>query len=171
MQVKASLRHLHIAPRKVRLVANLVKGMDAQAALRELQHLPKRSSEPLFKLIKSALANARNNFQLGDQAFIIKEMRVDGGPVYKRTMPRAFGKAAMIRKRTSHISLVLETKEAVEMTKDNRRKNTPVERDADMQDFKNDSGSKEKGKTQMGEKVKKTTNKGFTKKIFSRKTI
>ena len=110
MEIKATLQYLHIAPRKVRLVAGLIRGMDARRAELVLTALPKRASAPMLKLLRSAQANARHNFQIPSGSFYVKEIRVNAGPVAKRFRARAFGRAAPIRKRTSHVSLVLEAR-------------------------------------------------------------
>lgn len=111
MEVKARIRNLGIAPRKVRLVAAVVRGMDAQRAAQELTHRAKRAAPVLVKLLRSAMASARHDFHVESDTLRIKDLRVDAGPVAKRFRARAFGRAARIRRRTSHISLVLETKE------------------------------------------------------------
>ena len=106
-QVKASLMNYRQSPRKMRLVADLVKGKNAERAVLELGFVTKRAALPIKKLIQSALANAENNLKLSKENLVIKKISVDAGKVLKRSMPRAFGRAAMIRKRTSHINLVL----------------------------------------------------------------
>ena len=116
MEVKASLRYLNITPRKTRLVANLVKGLEVERAKAELLFCKKRAAKPILKLINSAIANARNNLGI-DGNFYIKEIRVDQGPMLKRWMPRAFGRATMIQRKTSHITLVLEVKEPKKIEK------------------------------------------------------
>ena len=110
MEIKANLNHLHIAPRKVRLVAGLIKGMDIDRARVELRHRGRRASPLLLKLLQSAAANAVHNFQLDEDGLFIKDIAVNPGPVLKRMRPRAFGRGASIRKRTSHVALVLESK-------------------------------------------------------------
>ena len=107
MEITAKLKYLRQSPRKVRLVADLIRGKSASAALVELRHLPKRAALPIEKLLRSALANASHNFQLGSSGFSIKDIRVDEGPMKTRFMPRAFGRSYPIRKRTSHITLIL----------------------------------------------------------------
>src|SRR4051812_41588264 len=89
--VTASARDLHIAPRKMRLVTNLVKGMNASDAIVQLQHTEKKSAEMLIKLIQSAIANAKNNFQLDADHLFIKSISADMGKVMKRYFPRARG--------------------------------------------------------------------------------
>lgn len=108
MQVTAHLNNLRIAPRKVRLVAGLIKGKDALFAEQQLKFLTKRATGPLVKLLKSALANAENNFSLLKENLFIKEMVVNEGTKMKRFKPKALGRAALIQKKTSHIKLVLE---------------------------------------------------------------
>ncbi len=102
----AQLKNYRQAPRKVRLLADLVRGKSAERALSLLSVLPKRASEPMQKLIKSAIANS------GAPAseLYISSIQVNGGIVFKRMMPRARGRGARINKRTSHISLSLDKK-------------------------------------------------------------
>lgn len=108
MQVKAQLNNLRIAPKKVRLVANLVKGLKVDAALNQLRFLNKKSADPISDLIKSAVANATNNFQLDKDNLKIKEIRVELGTTLKRFMPRAYGRANPILKKMSKIWVMLE---------------------------------------------------------------
>ena len=108
--VKAQLKYLRISPRKVRLVADLIRHKMVGLAAKQLNFMPKRSAEPLAKLLNSARASARNNFNLDDNKLYIKEIRVDQGTVLKRYMPQARGSAHMIRKKTSHVTLMLEKK-------------------------------------------------------------
>lgn len=105
--VKAQLNNLRIAPRKVRLVTNLIKGLPVMKAVSQLTFSNKRSALPIIKLVNSAVANASNNFKLGKDELYVKEIRVDEGPALKRYMPRARGRAALIKKRTSRIQIVL----------------------------------------------------------------
>ena len=109
MEVRATLRYLRMSPKKVRLIVDMVRGMGAEAAVTQLQFSRKGASHPLEKLLRSALANAKNNFgfEKTDDLYI-KHIAVDQGPTLKRWRARAMGRAATIRKRTSHISLVLE---------------------------------------------------------------
>lgn len=111
MEVKAKLRYLRQSPRKVRLAADLIKGESVKSAEVQLRFLPKKSAGFLRKLLQSAVANAKNNFRLDKENLFIKEIRVDQGPTLKRHMPRARGRATAIKKRTSHISLVLTDKD------------------------------------------------------------
>jgi len=101
----ASLKNYRQAPRKVRLVADLVRGKSAVRALALLETLPKRASEPMAKLIKSAIANAKD---VSAADLYVSKIAVNGGIVFKRMMPRARGKGAQILKRTSHVTLELD---------------------------------------------------------------
>lgn len=110
MEVRAHLRYLRIAPRKVRLVINLIRGMEVNRALDQLSVLPKASTLPVTKLLKSAIANAENNFHLHQTDLVIKSIVANEGPKLKRYRPRAFGRAAEILKRMTHVTIVLEDK-------------------------------------------------------------
>lgn len=107
MEVIAKARFLRIAPRKVRLVVGLVRGLDVGVALAQLKFLRKAAARPVVKAIESAVANARHNHQLEVGTLYIKAITVDGGPTLKRFRPRAMGRAGAILKRTSHLTVVL----------------------------------------------------------------
>ncbi len=104
---KAKLRHLRISPRKVRLVADLIRGKDVEDALNILQFTQKGCSVPLAKLLKSAIANADQKDGVNIDRLFIDTLLVDGGPTIKRFRPRAMGRATPILKRTSHVTLTL----------------------------------------------------------------
>jgi len=104
--MKATLKNYRQAPRKVRLVANLIKGKNVARAELELKHLAKRASLPIEKLLASAVANAVQSGADKD-ALMVKEVRVDKGLVMKRFMPRAFGRASSIHKHASHVTITL----------------------------------------------------------------
>lgn len=104
--MKAYLKNYRQSPRKVRLIANLIRGKKIDNALAILSQGNKRADEPVKKLIKSAIANARLSGADENKLFI-KEIKVDEGIVFKRYKPRARGRASMIRKKTSHISIAL----------------------------------------------------------------
>jgi large subunit ribosomal protein L22 len=108
--IKASLHNYRISPRKVRVAANLVRGKSADQAILILSNTSKKATDPLIVLIQSAIANAKNNFQIERETLMIKELRVDGGQVLKRSMPRSRGMSNPIKKRTSNIMLVLAPK-------------------------------------------------------------
>lgn len=108
MEVKVKLSNLGIAPRKVRLVADLVRGKSVAEARLQLRFNQMRAAKPLLKLIESGMANASHNFGIDEKTLQIKSLMVDQGPMLKRYMARAFGRGAEIQKRMSHIRLVLE---------------------------------------------------------------
>lgn len=105
--MKAILRSYRQAPRKVRLVANLIKGKTVPRALVELDVLPKRASGPMKKLLMSAVANAKENDGIDLVDLFVKEVRVDQGTILKRSMPKSHGTAHPIHKHTSHIMIEL----------------------------------------------------------------
>jgi len=107
MAVVAKLRYLRIAPRKVRLVADLIRGKSIEEAQTILRFTVKKASQPILKLLKQATSNAKNNFQLDESNLYISKITVDEGPKYKRWRARARGRAAEIQKKTSHVTLCL----------------------------------------------------------------
>jgi len=104
----AKLRYLRMAPRKARLLIDMIRGMKADQAMVQLQFSKRHASLPVQKLLASAVANAEHNNNLNPDTLVIKTAFVDGGPILYRSTPRAQGRATPIRKRTSHITLVLE---------------------------------------------------------------
>lgn len=111
MEAKAYLRNVRIAPRKVQIVLNLIRGKDTATAMAILKHTPKAACEDLEKLLKSAIANADHNFSMDVNNLYVAECYVCPGPTLKRIRPRARGRAFRVFKRTSHITLVLKEKE------------------------------------------------------------
>ncbi len=166
--MKVTLRHLGVAPRKVRLLAALVKGMDVKSAERELAVHTKRSAPILLKLLRSAIANARHNFHVENQHMRVKDVRVDAGPVSSRFRARAFGRAAPIRRRASHISLILETASAPSPMR-GRKTGSPAVRTATAEDLRG-GGKTGKGSVTEKPRPKKKTS-GFMPRIFQRKAI
>ena len=108
MEVKAVAMTVRIAPRKVRLVLDLVRGKDVNEALAILKFTPNHAAAEVSKVVKSAAANATNNHQLDGEKLYIKACYADEGITMKRFMPRAKGSASQILKRTSHITVVVE---------------------------------------------------------------
>lgn len=102
-----------MAPRKVRLVIDTIRGKSALVAETQLSFLKKGAAEPVLKLLRSAMANATHNFQMQKEDLVVKTITADGGPTIKRSRPRAFGRSAPIRKRTTHIMIVLASKKDV----------------------------------------------------------
>ena len=110
-QAKATLSNYRQSPRKVRLVADTVRGKNIEEAIRTLSFIPKRSGLPLQKLLASALANAKN-LDLPTENLVVKEIKVDAGATLYRRRPRSKGMANPIRKRTSHVSVILAESKA-----------------------------------------------------------
>ncbi|MBM7853831.1 large subunit ribosomal protein L22 [Desulfohalotomaculum tongense] len=110
MEARAIARYIRISPRKVRQVVDLIRGKDINEALAILKYTPKRASEAVAKVINSAAANAEHNYEMDKDNLYIAEAYVDQGPTLKRYRPRAYGRADMKRKRTSHITVVVKEK-------------------------------------------------------------
>ena len=111
-EARATLKFARISSRKVKIVADLIRGKDVDEALAIMKFTPKASSEVLEKLLKSAIANAENNHDMKSENLYVAEIYANQGPTLKRIRPAAKGSAVRIRKRTSHITIVLKEKEA-----------------------------------------------------------
>lgn len=111
MEAKAIAKHIRISPNKARQVVDLIRGKRADEALAILRFLPKRGAEPIEKCLKSAIANAEHNFELDPDDLYVSKIYVDQGPTLKRYKPRARGRADIMRRRTSHITVVVSEKE------------------------------------------------------------
>lgn len=110
-EATAKVTYVRIAPRKVQIVLDLIRGKDTETAMAILKHTPKSACEYLEKLLKSAVANAENNFNMDKDNLYVSECYVCPGPIMKRIMPRAQGRAFRILKRTSHVTIVVKEKE------------------------------------------------------------
>jgi len=176
--VRASARDLHIAPRKMRLVTNLVKGMNAMDAIVQLQQAEKKASPMLIKLIQSAIANAKNNFSLDENHLFIKSITADMGKVMKHYFPRARGSASTIRRKMSHVNIVLEERKQGKAAKVkasflNRAKPEETVANVDQQDaeakpvVKDTSKKSQVFRTDEQMKMNKAANK---RRLFNRKT-
>ena len=111
MEARAILRYARISPRKVSIVMDLIRNKPLDEALAILQYTPKAACEPLLKLVNSAAANAENNFNMDPEKLVVTQVFATPGPILKRMMPRAQGRAYRILKRTSHMTVVLKEKE------------------------------------------------------------
>lgn len=163
-QLKVKLNYLKIAPRKVRLIADTLKGLSVQEAQAQLLLRPQRSVKPLLKLLNSAVANAKNQKNIDPQKLFISNIRVDGGPILKRFLPRAMGRATPIHKKMSHVTLVLEETEKKYV---NRFIITPPPKKEKIK--KEIKPKKEKTKEIKAEKPKGKI--GLFKRLFRRKAI
>ena len=111
MEAKAYLKYARISPRKVQVVLDLIRGKDTETAMGILKNTPKSASEYLVKLLGSAIANAENNFHMDGSKLYGSECFVCPGPILKRIMPRAQGRAYRILKRSSHITIAVKEKD------------------------------------------------------------
>jgi len=108
MEVRAKLRFVRISPRKAQLVADLIRGKGSEEAVNILTFTKKAAAKIIIKVLKSAIANATQKKTIDIDRLFIKKITVDQGPTMKRFQPRALGRATMIRKRTSHITIILD---------------------------------------------------------------
>ncbi len=164
MSVTAKLRYLRIAPRKVRLVVNLIRGKPVEEAQTILSFTIKKATISLLKLLNSAVASAKNNFQLDPTNLFISKITVDEGPKYKRWRPRARGQVSEIQKKTSHVTLILD-----EMTKKPKKvkKITKAKKAEKIEKIL----KPEKPKFKPEIKIKKPKVEKGTKRIFKRKAF
>jgi large subunit ribosomal protein L22 len=132
-QATAKLRYLRIAPRKVRLLIDVIRGQKVEDAIVQLEQSKKRPGRVVLKLLQSAIANAVNNHEMKEETLVVQAAYVDGGPVLKRWKPRAFGRAAPIRKRSSHITIVLEGEAPEEKKKGKEKKEKKKEKTEDKE--------------------------------------
>ena len=111
MVARAVLRYARISPRKVKIVLDLIKNKSVAEAIGIINNTPKAASEYLIKLLNSAIANATNNHNMDIEKLYVAEVYANPGPILKRIMPRAQGRAFRIRKRTSHVTIVLKERQ------------------------------------------------------------
>lgn len=168
MLIKAKLKHLRIAPRKVRLVTGLIRGKSTEKAEAILDFTPQRSSKQLLKLLKSVIANAKNNFQIEESNLYISKLTVDEGPKYKRWHPQSRGRAYEIQKKTSHITIELdEIEKKATKKKAIKKKISPVKEDKIEKSSKSLDKPKLKPKLEIKKpKIEKSINRIFRRKSF-----
>lgn len=111
MEAKSVARYVRIAPRKVRLVLDLIRGKRVGEAIAILQHTPRGASPIVEKVLKSALANAEHNYEMNVEELVVSQAMCNEGPTLKRFRPRAMGRASRINKRTSHVTLIVTEQE------------------------------------------------------------
>ena len=172
MKISAELNYLRISPRKVRAVAGTIRGKSVPAAERALRFISRSTSGPVMKLLKSAVANAKNNFQVvSPETLVVSEITVNEGPTIKRRRPRAMGRAFPIRKRTSHLRIVLESSGAAV------KKKIPTKAAIDMAGAQGKVSEKEESKIGLERQAfrakPKTATKttDFVRRMFRRKAI
>ncbi len=171
-QVKVKLNHLKIPPRKVRILADVIRGLPLQEAEAKLMMSPRRPKEALIKLLRSAAADAKNNFKLDVSKLFIKEIRVDQGPKSKRWTPRSRGSASLIEKKTSHVTLILglllngkAPRFTIEIKKKEKKDETKKHKHEKAED------SEDKSVDAVKSEVKAASKSGVFKKMFQRKSI
>ena len=196
MDVKAKAKFIRISPRKARLVVDVVRGLNLIDALSKLTVLNKKAVGPITKLINSASANAKNNNNCSLDNLYIKEITVNEGPILYRWMPRAFGRATKLRKKTSHITVILSEKvetlnkkdakkiikdDIIETIKvDDKKDLAKLEKSVDSKEKNNESDKNEKvedvgkkkqilGRTSDVKENKENKTKGGLKKMFIRR--
>jgi large subunit ribosomal protein L22 len=108
MQAKAVTKYVRISPYKVRQVMDVVRGKPVERALAELRYMPQKAAREVARTIKSAAANAENNFDMDPADLVVKTIYADQGPTLKRYMPRARGRIDAIRKPTTHITVIVD---------------------------------------------------------------
>ncbi len=192
MEVKASLKHLRMSPRKVRLVIDVIRKMPVNIALDQLKFISKKATDPVASVVRSAIANAVNTYNLDADNLYIKEIRSDEGVMLKRWMPRAHGRATSIRKRGCHLNLVIaEIKESGKKEKKVVKIADPVKleklvadgaKTAKVEKAKKESKTKNLATTEKGTEIvdprmeghhahaKVEGGKGFSSKMFRRKS-
>ena len=124
MEARAQARFVRVTPMKARRVVDLIRGLPAADAQAVLRFAPQDASDPVGKVLDSAIANATNNHNLDPNSLVVAEAFVDEGPTMRRFRPRAQGRAYRIRKRTSHITVILEEAGALEAVKAPAKKST-----------------------------------------------
>jgi large subunit ribosomal protein L22 len=107
MDAKAVIRYTRMSPRKARIVANMIRGKDIDEAMAILRLQQRKAAKVMRKLLVSAIANAHTNHQLEVDNLVVKTVLVDGGPILKRWMPRAMGRANRMNRRTAHVTIVV----------------------------------------------------------------
>src|SRR4030042_3779171 len=188
MKISAKLKNLRISPRKVRLSAGSIKGLDVSDALVQLENTVKRSSPVIGKLLNSAIANAENNFGLDKDNLYVYNIQVEEGTRLKRWLPRAYGRATQLLKRTSNIIITLEervegkgrkSKEQMEKIKKEREETKKkMEKELREQKEKEEKEIKEKEGVDkfLADKEKPSYakasegKKGWMKRMFQRKS-
>jgi len=172
MQVKAKAKYVRIAPRKVRLVAGVIRGLDVELALQKLAIMDQRAVTPISKLLKSAVASAEHNFELAKENLFIETITVNDGPTYYRWMQKAFGRATPLRRRTSIVDIVLAEKSPTDKKKTGKKGNKEIKSEVVSEEIKESKEVKGKDdfKDSKHSRVRTGSAKSLVKKVFRRKT-
>ncbi len=180
--VRASARFIQMSPRKLRLVADMVRREPVDLALEQLQFSSKKAALPLAKLINSAVANAVHNFNIRKEDLFIHTVTVDGGPVLMRYKPRAQGRAGAIHKRSSHINLILEERKqhkrkssrsifaAIRPGKSAKTEEHKHDHDAEVAEGKTDKTQSQPKGAPRSEEKHKQSKISLKRRLFNRKS-
>ena len=166
MEARAQARFVRVTPMKARRVVDLIRGLPAADAQAVLRFAPQDASDPVGKVLDSAIANATNNHNLDPASLVVAEAYVDEGPTMRRFRPRAQGRAFRIRKRTSHITVVLETLDAAAPVKAPAKKSTSAKAAPKAAPKATDKAT---GKAKASDEPKATEEKAPAKKAAAKK--
>lgn len=153
MQARAEAKYIRIAPRKVRLVVDLIRGMSVQEARLQLEFSPKNAAKPVLKVLNSAVANAEHNLNADTKNFHVLSAYVNEGPKFMRFIPRAQGRATPLRKRMSHITIVVGDKNTEAVDKAEKVEKAEVKKEKKV--VKKTEGKKVKKSTKSSSKKEK----------------
>jgi len=175
MELTVKGKFIRMSPRKIRLVAEMIKGLTVEQAAIQLQFSKKDAALILQKLLKSAISNAEENHEIKKDNLLVKAIMVNGGPTLDRWMPRAHGRATPIRKRTSHVIMTLAeiiASDDKSKTKKKVAKTDDIVKIGDFDELKDATSSREVKETEDGVKAKKGSKgtKGFSNKLFNRRS-
>jgi large subunit ribosomal protein L22 len=169
MEIRVRLNGLRMAPRKMRAVGNMIKGKDVAVALDQLENMLKRAAAPWTKLVRSAIANGENTYDMVSENLYIKSLVVDEGVKLRRWLPRAQGRATELQKKTSRITMILDERVAgLKREKATPRKSKKEEAHDHAHDEVKEikADKKPQIKTEIG-----TKKEGIVKKMFNRKSV
>jgi large subunit ribosomal protein L22 len=183
IEVKAFARFIHMSPRKLRLVADTIRKSRVDRALEQLKFSSKNAALPISKLLNSAIANAVHNHNFNKEDLVVKAITVDGGPVIKRMFPRAQGQGQIIKRRMSHINIILESRPKTKSKKSRSifsRINTTTKEGVKNDNKTGETEVMQEGKTEnrkdtphnapkSDEKIKRQTS-SLKRRLFNRKS-
>jgi large subunit ribosomal protein L22 len=176
MEIKVKTKFIRFSSKKLRLVANLIRGAQVDVALNQLKFLNKKGAEPVAKLLKSGIASAENDFELSKDNLFVKEIRIDEAGMLKRWTPKAHGSATPIRRRMSHINITVgELKDSGVKAARKKEVEAPISLEEMVKEgdktVKKETG-KDIKKESAGKDLKKegASKKGFVNKMFQRKS-
>lgn len=165
---RAQLNYLRMAPRKVRLVAQTIQGLSVAEAEALLLMSPRRAGGPLLKLLRSAAAGAKQAKSLGPERLVVSEIRVDAGPMLKRFLPRAMGRATPLQKKTSHVTIVLGEAKSIQPIRFRISKPEKAKK-RDYDRARKEASEKKRQEGALPER--KAEKPGFMKRLFRRKSV